>query len=282
MGGHLPPEITLGVNMVRSMKRSMTLKTLRPQEGEVEETTPPLNLRVLGGAKGWTQHTVRADTVLGRDPQASDIHLPLPSISRRHLRLRPFEGGWAVEDLKTANGSWLNGRPLGRGLVPLPEGGILELGGGGVAIRFHIPKLGPKGAPKLAPKRAPRRSPAGSSVRPDLEEAREEILSLRLGNDRLSAALVKAQGRVMALERAARGHGVEAEGERALQRGLMDDVNEAFEALALSISTLYDPAPHQACLHELGLRLGELRACLEGEGLRRRGARGLCRGSKTS
>ena len=46
--------------------------------------------------------------VIGRD---SDCHLavPSPSVSRRHAQLRLEDGQWSIEDLRTRNGTWVNG-----------------------------------------------------------------------------------------------------------------------------------------------------------------------------
>src|SRR6188472_2761748 len=49
--------------------------------------------------------------VFGRDETVSD---PLADrqISRRHLEFAPAGEGYTVEDLRTSNGTWVNGRPL--------------------------------------------------------------------------------------------------------------------------------------------------------------------------
>ena len=50
------------------------------------------------------------------------------SVSRRHLRVLPAEGGAEVRDLGSTNPAWYRGRPL-RGSVVIPWGGEVELGG---------------------------------------------------------------------------------------------------------------------------------------------------------
>lgn len=47
--------------------------------------------------------------IIGRDPEA-DIILDAPQISRQHVRLTRTEYGWLVEDLGSANGTFLNER----------------------------------------------------------------------------------------------------------------------------------------------------------------------------
>jgi pSer/pThr/pTyr-binding forkhead associated (FHA) protein len=55
--------------------------------------------------------------VIGRE---SDCHLPIPSpsVSRRHAQLRLQDGKWSIEDLRTRNGTWVNGQQI-HGLAPL-------------------------------------------------------------------------------------------------------------------------------------------------------------------
>ena len=49
--------------------------------------------------------------VIGRE---SDCHLaiPSPSVSRRHAQLRSQDGQWSIEDLRTRNGTWVNGQRI--------------------------------------------------------------------------------------------------------------------------------------------------------------------------
>jgi pSer/pThr/pTyr-binding forkhead associated (FHA) protein len=49
--------------------------------------------------------------VIGRE---SDCHLaiPSPSVSRRHAQLRLQDGQWSIEDLRTRNGTWVNGQRI--------------------------------------------------------------------------------------------------------------------------------------------------------------------------
>jgi adenylate cyclase len=48
------------------------------------------------------------DVTIGRDP-ACEICLPFRTISARHCRLNLSAGYWFVEDLKSSNGTWVNG-----------------------------------------------------------------------------------------------------------------------------------------------------------------------------
>lgn len=48
---------------------------------------------------------------LGRDP-SSDLVLPHPSVSRLHAQIRKVEGGYAIFDLKSTNGTFINGEQV--------------------------------------------------------------------------------------------------------------------------------------------------------------------------
>lgn len=54
--------------------------------------------------------------VLGRHPDC-DVVLDDPTVSRRHLAVRPAEDGWIARDLGSRNGSWLGEARLGRARV---------------------------------------------------------------------------------------------------------------------------------------------------------------------
>lgn len=66
----------------------------------------PLRL-VLGGGTG-TVVLRRSGLVLGRHTRA-DVRLPLPDVSRFHCRFVHEAGRWAVIDLDSLNGIYVNG-----------------------------------------------------------------------------------------------------------------------------------------------------------------------------
>lgn len=51
--------------------------------------------------------------LIGRGP-GCEIHLPDISVSRRHARVEPEDGGFAIEDLGSTNGTHVNGRQIRR------------------------------------------------------------------------------------------------------------------------------------------------------------------------
>lgn len=68
---------------------------------------------VAGEAFGRTYHLL-APTVVGRAPEC-DISINAPGLSRTHARLRPTRDGLEIEDLRSANGSFLNGQRIAAG-----------------------------------------------------------------------------------------------------------------------------------------------------------------------
>jgi hypothetical protein len=83
------------------------------------------------------RHLLRCgENLVGRDP-ACEVHLPFPTVSRRHLRLvvDPQTGSILVEDLASRNGTLVNGAPLRR-MQALTEGDVLLVGG--VAVRVQL------------------------------------------------------------------------------------------------------------------------------------------------
>lgn len=75
------------------------------------------------------------DTVIGREAPA-DLVIPLPRISRRHARIVRSQNGYAVRDLESRNGTFVNGAPVGGAPLPLKDGDQIVLGGT-IELTFH-------------------------------------------------------------------------------------------------------------------------------------------------
>lgn len=65
-------------------------------------------------------------TVIGRS-RVCDLSIPSPKISRRHTKLSPTGEGFAIEDLGSANKTWLNGSPVEK-RTALKDGDLISLG----------------------------------------------------------------------------------------------------------------------------------------------------------
>lgn len=74
---------------------------------------------VTGTVFGRSFHLL-APTTLGRSPEC-DICLDSSGISRLHARLRPLDYGVEIEDLKSTNGSFLNGQRIGVGIARIGD-----------------------------------------------------------------------------------------------------------------------------------------------------------------
>ena len=72
-------------------------------------------------------------TSLGRGP-ANDVVLPDESVSGQHCRIRPETGRFVLHDLESTNGTFVNGRRVGR--HPLAEGDVIRIGETSIEFRM--------------------------------------------------------------------------------------------------------------------------------------------------
>ncbi|MEW5914730.1 MAG: FHA domain-containing protein [Thermodesulfobacteriota bacterium] len=77
------------------------------------------------------------EMLVGRDEQAR-LRPDDPRVSRRHCRIFVKGGRLFVQDLGSANGTWLQGRRLGRDPAALTLGDVLFLGGPQSGCRITI------------------------------------------------------------------------------------------------------------------------------------------------
>lgn len=74
-------------------------------------------------ALDWSGETTAL--LIGRQ-SVCDVVLLDPNVSRQHARLRWRDGGWILQDLQSTNGTFINGRRVGRS--ELRPGDLLMLG----------------------------------------------------------------------------------------------------------------------------------------------------------
>lgn len=91
--------------------------------------TPSARLVVVeAGGSGLTvgsQFVLVANGTLGRT-EPNSIVIPDPAVSARHCRLSFRKGQWWIEDLGSANGTYLNGKPVAATTV-LSDGDFVEV-----------------------------------------------------------------------------------------------------------------------------------------------------------
>jgi pSer/pThr/pTyr-binding forkhead associated (FHA) protein len=89
-------------------------------------TNPDLNISsyTLIGIEGWfsgeTFHTSGDNTLIGRSP-GCQIQIEDPAVSKQHARLYFSDGKWLVEDLNSANGTFVNSHPIQKPKILKPN-----------------------------------------------------------------------------------------------------------------------------------------------------------------
>lgn len=129
----------------------------------VRSALPKFMLRGVSGATFGKIFPIAGVTVIGRNPEC-DISIPTDEISRRHAELRPSQDGVMVEDLGSANGTYVNDRRVTREL--LKHGDELRFD----QLRFQVVApgremaAGPSAAAAQAAAQASAPSTGGSSM----------------------------------------------------------------------------------------------------------------------
>ena len=78
------------------------------------------------------------DYLIGSEPPA-DLIVPLSRVSPQHARIIRDGYGYAIRDLESRTGTFINGKAIGADLQPLKDGDQIGLGGT-IALRFHNTK----------------------------------------------------------------------------------------------------------------------------------------------
>lgn len=116
---------------------------------------------------------IKEVTVIGRAPEC-DISLPAAHLSRRHAQLQVLDGFLYVKDLGSANGTYLNGKPITEARVK--RGDELRFD----ALSFGV--LGP--ADELAQTTVRSRSPEKNA---SLQKSAAQAGKLRSANSKITA-----------------------------------------------------------------------------------------------
>jgi len=97
----------------------------------MRQAVPKFVLRGVSGPVFGKMYPVAAPTVIGRAPECG-IPVTVDEISRRHVELKPVQDGLSVEDLGSANGTYVNGQRVQKGFMK--PGDELRLD----AVRFML------------------------------------------------------------------------------------------------------------------------------------------------
>lgn len=110
---------------------SGTVLTRMDMAGEtVERTVLLMDKPVLAVTRGERKGEIfplsgESAISIGR-ARANDVVLDDASVSSQHCRIRPEAGGFVVHDMKSTNGTQVNGRPIDR--HQLAEGDVIQVG----------------------------------------------------------------------------------------------------------------------------------------------------------
>jgi pSer/pThr/pTyr-binding forkhead associated (FHA) protein len=101
------------------------------------------SLLVTEGPLAGKRFSVEAELVVGR--AGADITIQDPEISRRHASLKPQNGGVEITDLKSANGTVVNGATIDRPTI-LANGDVITLGHTSMTVELASPTGEVRGA----------------------------------------------------------------------------------------------------------------------------------------
>ena len=86
-----------------------------------------INLRKDLSYRVFESYSVREEAVIGRSKKC-DIYINNPYLSKNHSRITFSEGKFYIEDLKSTNGTYLNGKALGSRPVRLKDNDKITFG----------------------------------------------------------------------------------------------------------------------------------------------------------
>lgn len=127
-GWHIGPYVSVQLMQDEDLR----LGQIRTQ-GDFAACPQTAFVQVEAGYAQQERHDIGAEAVLGRNIDC-DIVLQTPEISRRHCRISYTYVEYEIEDLSSANGTFVNGEPVERS--PLYHGDLIEVGL--IQLRFHV------------------------------------------------------------------------------------------------------------------------------------------------
>ena len=130
----------------------------RRPELDLDSTVP--TLRMEAGPLAGHQFEVESELVVGRT--SADIVIDDPELSRQHAIVRLVDGVLQIEDLRSLNGTWVNGERI-NDVTPLHAGDVVAVGGTTIVVERDAAV---SMETVLAPQRGPGQ-PAASPPSPD-------------------------------------------------------------------------------------------------------------------
>lgn len=108
----------VGVSIVAERKPAAAAKTepANDDRTRVRAALPRFLLRGVSGATLGKTYAVTDNAVIGRQPDC-DLPIPAEEVSRHHARLKVTAEGVLVEDMGSANGTWINDKRVQSGLL---------------------------------------------------------------------------------------------------------------------------------------------------------------------
>ena len=148
----------------------------------VRNTLPKFMLRGVSGATFGKTFALTGTMVIGRQAD-SDIPVPAEEISRHHARLQVTADGVLVEDMNSANGTFINDKRVQNGL--LKPGEELRLD----TVRFMLVAPGMDAQASRRRRRAPNAAKAAAAGRQRVRAARCRDRRSRSSSSRRSRSL---------------------------------------------------------------------------------------------
>jgi pSer/pThr/pTyr-binding forkhead associated (FHA) protein len=112
----------------------MNNKTIEPLVERLSLGMVPGLVAIAGPLRGGTFYLDEPVVSIGR-LESNDICLEDPFVSRHHCLIRNEGDGYMIEDLTSANGTFINGERVNS--VPLGEGSLIEIGGSRFEFRLR-------------------------------------------------------------------------------------------------------------------------------------------------
>lgn len=129
----LAPEApSLDPEPAKAKKGGTAAKPANKASRSVEKATKA-DVGFLVDVESGSRHEIRKAMMIGREPP-SDLVYQIPTISKRHFQIRKEGEGFLIEDMRSTNGTYLNGLPVHEP-VPLRDGDEIV-----VAITLKHPK----------------------------------------------------------------------------------------------------------------------------------------------